>query len=77
MSQRGALDPNEVPMLGGVPKRCPCKSVPFCSCWSPLVLYRSGVPAYLARVSSLVHSCKNSLNSSVSSTRLLINEFLK
>ena len=33
MSRRGALSPNEVPVLGGVPKRCLCKLVPFCSCW--------------------------------------------
>ena len=31
-------------MLCGVPKRCPCKSVPFYSCWPPLSRYRSGVP---------------------------------
>ena len=29
MSQRDALDPEEVPILGAVPKRCPCKPVPF------------------------------------------------
>ena len=31
MSQRGALGPKEVPMLGGVQKRCPCRAVPFAS----------------------------------------------
>ena len=35
----------EVPMLGGVPMRCPCKSVPLCSSWPPLLHYRPGVPA--------------------------------
>ena len=25
-------------------KRCPCKSLPICSCWPPLPHYLSGVP---------------------------------
>ena len=41
MSQRGVLGPKEVPMLGGVPNRCPYNLVPFCS--APLPHYRSGV----------------------------------
>ena len=45
MSEKGALDPNEVPMLGGIPKRYPCKLVPFCSCWPPLPYYHSSVLA--------------------------------
>ena len=44
MSQRGTLGPKEVPMLGGVPKRCPYDSVPFFSCLPPLFHYRLGVP---------------------------------
>ena len=50
MSQRGALGPKELPMLGGVPKRCPYESVPFCSCWPSLPHYRFGVPGYKARI---------------------------
>ena len=44
MSQRGALSPKKLHMLGGVPERCSCKSVPFYSCWLSLLHYRSGVP---------------------------------
>ena len=47
MSQSGVFGPKEVPMLGGVPKRCPYESVTFCSCWPPLPHYRSGVPGTL------------------------------
>ena len=52
MSQRSALGPKEMPMLSGVPRMCPCKLVPFCSCWPPLPHYRSGVPALVIMYNS-------------------------
>ena len=54
MSQCGALSPKEVPMLDGVPKTCPCESVPFCSCQLPLPHYHSGMPAFF--YPQLLHS---------------------
>ena len=48
MSQRGALCIKEVPLLGGVPRRCPCKLVSFCSSW-PLF------PHYCSTVLDCIH----------------------
>ena len=53
MSQRGALDPKGVAMLGGFSKMCPCKSVLFSSCWPSFPHYRSGLPGFVTTLMPL------------------------
>ena len=65
MSQRGALGPKEVPMLGSVPKECPYELVPFCSCWPPLLHYHSSAPVCGNMLISVCISMLSALSDSI------------